>query len=94
MRHANAMIRTAAVVLVSTATTAYAVTFFTDDFNNTGALPGPNLEQSPLNTAATFDGSVATFPGVGASGEGRSYLRTVDDDYNTTSFTAEITLSH
>jgi len=66
-----------------------AVTFFTENFSNTGALPGPNLEQSVLNTAATFNGSVATFPGGGDNG--RSYLRTIDDDYVSGNFAAEIT---
>ena len=72
-------------------TTTQAQTFFSEDFSNSGMLPLPNLEQSALNTAATFDGLVATFPGVGDAG--RSYLRTLDDNYNTTSFTSEITVT-
>ncbi len=80
-----------AMALGLSAVPAQAVTFFTEDFNNAGALPGPNLTQSPLNTAATFNGSVATFAGGGDGG--RSMLRTADTDYASTSFVAEITVS-
>jgi len=63
--------------------------FVSADFDS-AEVPN-DLEQSSLNTAALFDGSTATFPGVGEAG--RSYLRTIDDDLHTTSFTAEVTVT-
>lgn len=60
--------------------------FIEADFNASG-VPG-GLEQSTAGTAATFDGSTASFSGAGPAE--RSYLRTVDDDLHTTSFTADL----
>ena len=77
------------VVLVCSA--AHAATFFDEDFNTLAGLPGPNLEQALGGSAATFSSSNATFPG--GSGADRSYLRTVDDDYNTVDFIAEVTVT-
>jgi hypothetical protein len=68
---------------------------FTEDFSNAASLPGPFLEQSAGGTPATFDGAVATFPDLTPAWPppGRSYLRTIDDDYNTVDFVAEITVT-
>ena len=68
---------------------------FTEDFSNMASLPGPFLEQSAGGTPATFDGGVATFPVSNPAWPppGRSYLRTIDDDYNSVNFVAEITVT-
>ncbi len=65
-----------------------AAALFSEDFSNAGALPGPNLVQSS-GPGASFNGSNATFAGVGS----RSYLRTIDTDYSTTDFSALTTVT-
>lgn len=62
--------------------------FFDTGFNSTNLTH--DLEQS-TGTAATFNGTNATFSGIGESD--RSYLRTVIEDYNSTSFVAEVTVT-
>jgi len=78
-------------LLAGLAAPTQGVTFLTENFSNTGALPGPFLEQSALNTPATFNGVNATFPGGGDNG--RSYLRTIDDNFIGGSYQAEVTMS-
>jgi len=81
-----------ALCVVLTAQSAQATPIsFIENFSNAGSLPGPFLEQSAMWTAATFNGVNATFAGVGDWG--RSYLRTIDDDYNTASFVAVVTVT-
>ncbi len=80
------------VCVLLTAPTAKAVPVsFAEGFSGAGSLPSPFLEQSTGGTAATFNGVNAAFPGAGSGG--RSYLRTVADDYNTASFVADITVT-
>jgi hypothetical protein len=68
---------------------------FNEDFSNVASLPGPFLEQSVGGTPAIFDGTVARFPDLTPSWPppGRSYLRTIDDNYNSVNFIAEITVT-
>ena len=101
MNKLDTTIRCVSILLVSLCTfglaciSANAATFFTEDFSDANSLPGPNLQFSTDGDNATFDGSVATFPaGTGGPGNAyRSYLKTVDNDYQTVDFVAEITVT-
>jgi len=66
-------------------------TSFTENFNG-GGLPGPYLENSlGASSAPTYSGGAARFSD--AEGD-RGYLRTIEDDWSSVSFRAEITVTY
>jgi hypothetical protein len=70
------------------AATSSAATIISESFSGT-SLPS-TLEATGLTSNITFDGSTANFGGFADSG--RAYLRTVDKNFFSQSFTAEVTL--
>lgn len=84
----SAVVMTAALL---TATWVSAATIgISEDFDD-GALDA-SLEQNPAGTWAFSDDSDTLDPDEEAApGSGRSYIRTLDSDYNTADFIAEIT---
>lgn len=92
-------IRNVSILLVSLCTfglaciSANAATLFTEDFSDSN-LPS-EFQYSAHGVNPTFDGSVATFAGgeAGTLNCYRSYLKTVDDDYHTVDFVAEVTVN-
>ncbi|RIK80719.1 MAG: hypothetical protein DCC67_09000 [Planctomycetota bacterium] len=58
----------------------------------TGAGNGPPPDLVPIDPTVLFDAQGATFGGLLPADGGRNYIRTIQSDYATTSFTSEITI--